>query len=570
MDAAYTLVIRNGTVMDGTGRAGFAGDVAIAGDRIAAVGKVEGRGAEEIDAAGLMVTPGFVDIHTHYDGQAVWDSHLTPSSWHGVTTVVMGNCGVGFAPVKPHDRDRLIALMEGVEDIPAPALHEGLAWNWESFADYLAVLDQRPRDVDICAQLPHGPLRVFVMGERAGYREIATDDDIAQMRVLTAAAMRAGAFGFTTSRTLSHKTLAGEYTPSLRATEAELTGIAMGMKDAGHGMLEVVSDWNSPDPATEFAMLRRVVEAAGCPMVFSLSQHHERTGAWKELLALSSQAAREGANMRPVVPPRPIGILLGLNGSQNPFAATPSYRAIAHLPLPERVRAMRDPAVRARILSEDRFATSTFALLPRLSFARMFPFTDPPNYEPARDTSIAAQAEREGRTAEDVAYDALLGNDGDDFLFAPLTNYAHFTLDPVHEMLSDRNALVGLGDGGAHVGFISDASFPTYLLTHWGRDRSAGRFGVEDLIRRQTSDTARAVGLKDRGVLAPGMLADVNLIDFAHLGIARPYMVGDLPAGGRRLLQKASGYVATIKSGAVTYRGGVATGALPGRLVRAA
>ena len=567
--AAYSLVIRNGTVHDGTGRAAFRGDVAFAGGRIAAVGHVDGRGDEEIDAEGLLVTPGFVDIHTHYDGQAVWDSHLAPSSWHGVTTVVMGNCGVGFAPVKPNDRDRLIALMEGVEDIPAPALHEGLDWSWQSFAEYLAVLDRRPRDVDICAQLPHGPVRVFVMGERASYREMATEDDIARMRALTAEAMRAGAFGFTTSRTMSHKTLAGEFTPSLRATEAELTGIALGMRDAGHGMLEVVSDWNAPDAATEFAMLRRVVETAGCPMVFSLSQHHQRTGTWRELLTLSSQAAREGVSMRPVVPPRPIGILLGLDGSQHPFAAAASYRAIAHLPLAERVRRMRDPELRRRILSEDRLSDSTFALLPRLSFQRMFPFADPPDYTPPREASIAARAEREGRTPEEVAYDALLGNDGRDFLFAALTNYAHYTLDPVHEMLSDRNSLVGLSDGGAHVGFISDASFPTYLLTYWGRDRDAARFDLADLIRRQTSDTARAVGLRDRGVLAPGMLGDANIVDFAKLGLSLPHMVGDLPAGGRRLLQKASGYVATVKSGQITYRNGIPTGRLPGRLVRA-
>jgi N-acyl-D-aspartate/D-glutamate deacylase len=569
MDPSYTLVIRDGTIHDGTGRAPYVGDVALAGDRIAAVGNVTGRGAEEIDARDLLVTPGFVDIHTHYDGQAVWDSHLAPSSWHGVTTVVMGNCGVGFAPVRRPDRERLIALMEGVEDIPAPALHEGLDWSWESFADYLAVLDRRPRDVDVCAQLPHGPLRVFVMGERASVREAATGDDIFRMRALTAEAMRAGAFGFTTSRTISHKTLAGEYTPSLRATEAELTGIALGMRDADHGMMEVVSDWDSPSAAGEFAMLRRVVEAAGCPLVFSLSQRHDRTEVWRELLALSSAASREGVSMRPVVPPRPIGILLGLDGSQNPFGGTPSYRAIAHLPLAERVRIMRDPDTRARILAEDRFAESTFALLPRISFEWMFLFGDPPDYAPPREASIAARAAREGRTPEEVAYDALLGNNGKNFIFAALTNYAGYTLDPVHTMLSDRNALVGLGDGGAHVGFISDASFPTFLLTHWGRDRAEGRFDLADLIRRQTSDTARAVGLRDRGVLAPGMLADLNLIDFPALGLARPYMVSDLPAGGRRLLQKATGYAATIKSGVATYREGEATGKLPGRLVRA-
>jgi N-acyl-D-aspartate/D-glutamate deacylase len=569
MEPTYTLVIRNGTIHDGTGRAPFAGDVALAGDRIAAVGTIAGRGAAEIDASGLLVTPGFVDIHTHYDGQAVWDSHLAPSSWHGVTTVVMGNCGVGFAPVKRPDIDRLIALMEGVEDIPAPCLHEGLDWSWHSFSDYLAVLDRRPRDVDVCAQLPHGPLRVYVMGERASFREAATADDIARMRALTSEAMRAGAFGFTTSRTLSHKTLAGEPTPSLRATEAELTGIALGIKDAGHGMLEVVSDWDLPDAAGEFAMLRRVVEAAGCPLVFSLSQRHDRSEDWRELLALSSEAARDGLSMRPVVPPRPIGVLLGLDGSQHPFAATPGYREIAHLPLAERVRRMRDPETRARILREDRVRDSNFALLPRLSFDRMFAFADPPNYAPARETSIAARAAREGRSAEEVAYDALLGNDGHDFIFAALTNYAGFSLDPVHTMLSDRNALVGLGDGGAHVGFISDASFPTFLLAYWGRDRPEGVFELADLIRRQTSDTAQAVGLRDRGVLAPGLLADLNLIDFPRLGLSLPYMVADLPAGGRRLLQKASGYAATIKSGVVTYRDGAPTGALPGRLVRA-
>jgi N-acyl-D-aspartate/D-glutamate deacylase len=565
----FDLVIRNGQIFDGTGRPAFAGDVAVAGGRIVAVGEVAGSGAEEEDAAGKMVTPGFVDIHTHYDGQAVWDDHMAPSSWHGVTTVVMGNCGVGFAPVKRPDRDRLIALMEGVEDIPGPALHEGLNWQWESFADYLAVLDARPRDVDICAQLPHGPVRVYVMGERATHLEAATEDDIAQMRAITAAAMRAGAFGFTTSRTISHKTLAGDPTPSLRATEAELTGIALGLRDAGHGMLEVVSDWNTPDPATEFNMLRRVVEASGAPLVFSLSQRHDRTEDWRELMALSSQAAQDGLSMRPVVPPRPIGILLGLQGSQNPFSATPSYRSIAHLPVAEQARIMRDPAFRARVLSEDRFAGSSFALLTRLSFERMFPFGDPPDYTPARENSIAARAAREGRTAEEVAYDALLGNNGNDFIFAALTNYAGFTLDPVHEMLSDRNALVGLGDGGAHVGFISDASFPTYLLTYWGRDRASGRFDLADLIRRQTSDTASAVGLRDRGVIAPGMKADLNVIDFDRLALARPYMVHDLPAGGRRLLQAAAGYDMTVVSGVPTFRDGHPTGKLPGRLVRA-
>ncbi len=565
---AHDLVIRGGTVIDGTGRPGFEADVAIDAGRITAVGSVPGRGAEEIAARGQLVTPGFVDIHTHYDGQAMWDSYLAPSAWHGVTTAVMGNCGVGFAPVRPADRDTLIALMEGVEDIPGPALHEGLDWQWESFPQYLDALERRPRDIDICAQLPHAALRVHVMGQRALDLEAANQADIAEMRRLATEAMRAGAFGFTTSRTISHKTLAGDPTPTLRAQEDELTGIAMGLRDAGSGMLELVSDWNMPDPQTEFAMLRRVVAACGRPAVFSLSQRHDRTEDWKTLLALSDAAAAEGLPIRPVFPPRAIGILLGLLGSQNPFSGTPSYKAIAHLPLAERVAAMRDPAVRARILGEDPFAGSNFPLLPRLTYARMFAFGDPPDYEPPQSAAIAAIAERQGRSAAEVAYGMLLDDEGRSFLFAPLTQYAGFDLSPVQELLAHPNTIVGLGDGGAHVGFISDASFPTFLLTHWGRDRPTGRQPVEELVRRQTSDTARAVGLRDRGVVAVGMRADLNVIDFARLALPKPDMRFDLPAGGRRLLQRAVGYVATVVAGCVTYREGVATGALPGRLVR--
>jgi N-acyl-D-aspartate/D-glutamate deacylase len=389
------------------------------------------------------------------------------------------------------------------------------------------------------------------------------------MRRLAAEAMRAGAFGFSTSRTISHKTLAGDPTPTLRAQEDELTGIALGLTDAGSGMIELVSDWNTPDAATEFAMVRRIVEATGRPLVFSLSQRHDRTNDWRTLLALSDQAARDGLAIRPVFPPRPIGILFGLLGSQNPFSGTPAYKAIAHLPLPERVAAMRDPECRARILSEDPLAGSNFPLLARLSYARMFPFGDPPDYEPPETNAIAAIAARQGRSAADVAYDLLLADEGKSFLFAPLTNYADYSLAPCAEMLAHPNTIVGLSDGGAHVGFISDASFPTYLLTYWGRDRSTGRQPVEDLIRRQTSDTARAVGLSDRGILRPGLRADINIIDFPNLTLHRPDMQFDLPAGGRRLLQKATGYTATIVAGQITYRNGTATGALPGRLVRA-
>ena len=562
------LVIRGGAVIDGTGRDAFGADVAIKNGRIAAVGEVPGRGREEIDARGHVVTPGFVDVHTHYDGQAVWDSHLAPSAQHGVTTAVMGNCGVGFAPVRPGDEETLIELMEGVEDIPGPVLHQGLEFRWESFAEYLDVLDAKPRDLDICALVPHAAVRVYTMGKRALALEPANQGDIAAMRAIVADAVRAGAFGFSTSRTISHKTLKGDPTPTLRAQEDELTGIALGLRDVGAGFLELVSDWNEPDPATEFALVRRVVERSGRPLLFSLTARHDRTEAWRELLALSNAAAAKGLPIRPVFPPRPIGILLGLQGSQNPFSGAPSYKAIAHLPLDERVAAMRDPAVRARILSEDRVTGSTFPLITRLSFERMFPFSDPPDYAPPRESSVAATATREGRSPEEVAYDMLLTDGGRGFIFAALTNYADYTLGASAELLRHPNTVVGLSDGGAHVGFISDGSFPTFLLAYWGRDRREGTLPLPELVRRQTSDTARAAGLADRGVLAPGMKADINVIDFDALALERPAMVWDLPAGGRRLLQGARGYAATIVGGQVTYRNGEATGALPGRLVR--
>ena len=395
MAAEFDLVIRGGTVVDGTGRAPIEADVGIKGNRIAAIGTLAKNGAEEIDAKGKLVTPGFVDIHTHYDGQAVWDSRMTPSSMHGVTTAVMGNCGVGFAPCKPADREKLVELMEGVEDIPGPVMHEGLKWEWESFAEYLAALERRNRDIDLCALLPHAAVRVFVMGERAVALENANQADIAQMREIAADAMRAGAFGFSTSRSLSHKSLRGDPTPTLRAQEDELTGIAMGMRDAGSGFLEIVSEW-APDPKAEFAMLRRVVERCGRPCVFTLTQRHARPTVWRDLLGYADEAIAAGVPIRPVVAPRAIGVLLGLEGSQNPFSGTPSYKSIAHLPLAERVRRMRDPEFRRQMLSEDPKKDSTFPLFHRLSFTQMFRFGNPPNYQPRREDSLAAIAEREG------------------------------------------------------------------------------------------------------------------------------------------------------------------------------
>ena len=563
--ADFDLVIRGGTVIDGTGGTPIEADVALSGNRIAAIGKIAGAGREEINAKGKLVTPGFVDIHTHYDAQAVWDDHLSPSSSHGVTTAVMGNCGVGFAPCKPADRQKLVELMEGVEDIPGAVMNEGLTWSWESFGEYLTALERKTRDIDVCALLPHAAVRVFVMGERALQLENANQADIAQMREIAREAMLAGAFGFSTSRSLSHKTLKGDPTPTLRVQEDELRGLALGMKDAGSGMLEIVSEW-APDHHAEFAMLRRVVEASGRPAVFTLTQRHARPEVWRDLLADAERALADGVPIRPVFGPRAVGVLLGLTGSQNPFSGCPSYKAIADLPLAERVRRMRDPAVRAAILGEDPSKESTFPLMHRLSYGYMFRFGNPPNYEPKMEDSLEAIAAREGRTPPEVAYDVLLESDGTDFIYTTLSSYAYGNLSMAETLLKNRNAIMGLGDGGAHVAFILDAGYQTWLLTHWGRER--GMFAPEELIRRLTSDTAGAAGLHDRGVLAVGKKADLNVIDWARLGADKPYVVHDLPAGGKRLLQKVHGYEVTIVSGQVTFRDGVPTGVLPGRLVR--
>ncbi|HBK09129.1 MAG TPA: amidohydrolase [Acetobacteraceae bacterium] len=562
---AFDLVIRGGTVVDGTGSAPREADVGIIGNKIAVVGQVPGSGAEEIDAKGKLVTPGFVDIHTHYDAQAVWDDHMAPSSWHGVTTAVMGNCGVGFAPCKPADRDRLIELMEGVEDIPGAVMNEGLKWEWESFGEYLDALERRQRDIDVCALLPHAAMRVFVMGDRAINLENANQADIAQMRQITKDAMKSGAFGFSTSRSLSHKTLRGDPTPTLRAQEEELRGIALGMKDAGSGMLEMVSEW-APDHNEEFAMLRRVIESCGRPAVFTLTQRHSRPEVWRDLLKHADKAAADGLSIRPVAAPRAIGVLLGLAGSQNPFSGCKTYKSIAHLPVADRARRMAEPAVRAAILSEDPREGNTFPLFHRLSFDFMFRFGNPPNYQPDPKDSVAAIAARGNQTAPEVAYDMLIENDGADFIYMPLGNYAYGDLSMPQAVLDNRNVIMGLGDGGAHVAFILDAGYQTWLLSHWGRDQK--RWDMPELIRRLTSDTAGAAGLHDRGILRPGLKADVNIIDWDKLGSGAPYVVNDLPAGGKRLLQKVTGYDATIVSGRVTFRGGEATGTLPGKLVR--
>lgn len=567
MERAWDLVIRGGSVVDGSGGKAFEADVAIKDGLIALVGKVAGTGAEEIDARGKLVTPGFVDIHTHYDGQATWDHHMQPSAWHGVTTVVMGNCGVGFAPCKPADHDRLIRLMEGVEDIPFPVLTEGLPWNWESFPDYLDSLSKRRFDVDVGTQLPHAALRVFVMGERGADREDATAQDIEAMAALAKAAVEAGALGFSTSRTLNHRTSDGQPTPTLTASEDELTGIAMGLAAAGKGVLQFVSDF--ADTEGEFAMLRRIVERSGRPLSFSLSQSPRSPDQWRVILDRLSEATDAGLPMRAQVCGRPVGILFGFELTLNPFSRHPSYLEIAGLPLAERVARLRDPAFRTQLLSEGASAAAGFAANMTSNWKVMFLMGEQPDYEQTPDRTIAALAERQGVTPEELALDHMLSNGGKGMLYLPFLNYAEGSLDPSFAMLTHPDTIPGLSDGGAHVGMICDGSFPTSNLTHWTRDRTRGpKLPLETMIAMQTQDTARALGLHDRGLVAPGYRADLNVIDYDGLTLHAPGVAYDLPAGGRRLIQRAEGYVATIVAGQVTYRNGEPTGALPGRLLR--
>ena len=567
MERAFDLVIRGGTLVDGSGGAAIQADVAVKDGLIVQVGRVAGTGAEEIDARGKLVTPGFVDIHTHYDGQATWDHHMQPSSWHGVTTVVMGNCGVGFAPCKPADHDRLVRLMEGVEDIPFPVLTEGLPWTWESFPDYLDSLSGRQFDVDIGAQLPHAALRVFVMGERGANREDASPADIAAMAAIAKGAMEAGALGFSTSRTLNHRTSDGQPTPTLTASEDELTGIAMGLAAAGKGALQFVSDF--ADPEAEFAMLRRIVERSGRPLSFSLVQSPVQPRQYELLLERLEAANDAGLPMKAQVCGRPVGILFGLELTLNPFSHHPAYREIAALPLAERVARLRDPEFRARLLADSGEAAPAFAANMTRNWKIMFLMGAEPDYEQTPDRTVLALAAEQGVTPQELALDHMLQNDGRGMLYLPFLNYADGSLDPSFAMLTHRDTVPGLSDGGAHVGMICDGSFPTSNLTHWTRDRTRGpKLPLELMVRMQTHDTAAALGLHDRGLVAPGYRADLNVIDYDKLSLKPPAVAYDLPAGGRRLVQRAEGYVATIVAGQVTYRDGEPTGALPGRLLR--
>ena len=560
--AELDLVIRGGTLIDGTGAPPRTADVGIAGGRIVEVGRVGGvagaRASRTVDADGALVTPGFVDIHTHYDGQATWDPRLQPSSGHGVTTIVMGNCGVGFAPVRTSDHDQLIELMEGVEDIPGAALHEGLEWDWGSIAEYLDALDRRRHDIDFGAQVCHGPLRLFVMGQRGADREPATAEEIAEMGRLAADGVRAGALGFTTSRTLNHRTSRGEPTPTLTAAREELVGIAAALGSIGAGVLQVVSDF--PDFDAEVGTLFEMMRVSGRPLSVSLSQSSPGEG-YRRVLEALTRANADGLQMRGQVAARGIGVLIGLQGSINPLRGCETYRSLESLSHDELVVRLRRRDVRERILAE----------LPAMAglLERTFELGDPPDYEPPPDQSLAARAGREGRTPHDLFYDLVLGDDGRALLYWPILNYFDGSLDPAAEMLAHPHTVPGLSDGGAHVGTICDASFPTTLLSYWARDRERGRrFAPEWVVHQQCRATAEAVGLLDRGVVAPGYKADLNVIDFEHLGMGAPRLVFDLPAGGKRLLQQSFGYLHTFVSGVEVCRDGRSTGETPGRLVR--
>jgi len=553
----HDLVITGGTVVDGTGAPPRRADVAVDGDRITAVGHGSdiGAGRRQIDADGAVVTPGFVDVHTHYDGQATWDERMTPSAWHGVTTVVMGNCGVGFAPVRSSDHDVLVELMEGVEDIPGTALHEGLTWDWESFPDYLDALDRQRRDIDVAAQLPHGALRLYVMGERGAAREPATDDEVAEMARLAGEAVDAGAMGFTTSRTRNHRTSRGDWTPTLTAAASELAGIADGLGSVGKGVLQVVSDFT--DPKEEVATVLGMAESSGRPLSISLTQVPTRPEGWRSMLDAITAANQRGLDVRAQVAARPVGILLGLGATFNPLGASPTARSIG-----TDVEALRRNDVRATVLSEMAEGRPLFP------WDHVYRLGDPPDYEPKPESAIAAEASRTGVTAEELVYDAAIGGE---LLYVPFLTYADGDLEAVRAMLTHPHAVLGLADGGAHVGTICDGSFPTTMLTHWVRDRTRGeRLPLEHVVAMQTSRTAELVGLLDRGTIAPGMRADLNVIDMDGLRLHSPAIVHDLPAGGRRFVQRADGYMHTIVAGEETYANGEPTGALPGRLVRGA
>ncbi len=564
--AQHDLVIRNGVIVDGTGKERFDGDIAVDDGLISAVGVVEGTGREEIDAAGDLVAPGWVDIHTHYDGQVTWDPEMAPSSWHGATTVVMGNCGVGFAPLRPGGEDFLVELMEAVEDIPGTALHEGIDWRWETFGQYLDALEEMPRTVDVAAQVPHAALRAYVLGKDAHVDEV-TPDQMQEMSDITAEAIRQGAIGFSTSRTLLHSSKYG-LIPGTNALPDELIAIGRGVSDAGPSVFQYISDGLGSDPADR-RWVRELAEMPGVTVTYSLAQSPRAPEAYIGALDEAMEMRAEGLDVFPQVPSRPTGMLFGLQSSFHPFMAHPSYRPLWAMPLEERVATLRDPEFRATLLAEEPRTKSAGALRMATNWAGMFRLGQECDYEPSPETSVAATAARDGRDPQDVALEWLLEDDGKALLFSPLGSYVDGDHEAIRTMLEHSASVVGLSDGGAHCGLICDASFPTYLLTHWVRDRARGdRLPLEHVINKQTKVTADVYGLGDRGSLEVGKRADINVIDLEALRLHVPEMVFDLPAGGRRLIQPVDGYRRTIQSGQVTFIDGTPTGARPGTVIR--
>lgn len=581
----FDIKIINGTIIDGTGSPGRQTNVGIRDGVIVELGACEGDAAQVIDAQGKIVTPGFVDLHTHYDGQVSWDDEFAPSCYHGVTTAVMGSCGVGFAPVRATDHDRLIALMEGVEDIPGTALAEGLTWDWETLPEYMDALDSRPHTIDFAVQATHDPLRMYVMGDRALADEIATDEDIEQMRALLREALKAGAVGFSTGRTDNHRVNDGSVTPASEASLRELRGLAKAFEGLDYGVLQGVSDFDMNISRErfdqEFDLFTEMIDASGNrPMSVSLMQRDQDTEQWRRIIDRAERAQEDGQELRLQVAARGIGVLLGLQATFHPFMGFPSYKKVSHLPLDERVEAMRDPAFKAQLLTEksDKVSGDGSPLPPladtflqHLEFiaGRLYRLGDDFDYEPDYTQSIYAQSLERGVSFLEVIYDAMLEKDGRELLYFPIYNYLEQNLDNVHTMLTHPLALPGLSDGGAHVGTICDASFPTYMITHWSRDRSRGaKMSLERIIQMMTHDTAKFIGFNDRGILAVGKKADINVIDYEQLKLEMPYMVKDLPAGGIRLMQRARGYAATIVSGQPIIINDELTDARPGRLVR--
>ena len=563
----YDLIIKNGLIYDGKGSEPFEADIGISEDKIVAIGKIEENSIETIDAKGKIVTPGFVDIHTHYDGQVTWDPYLRPSTYHGVTTVVMGNCGVGFSPCKPDQRDWLIGLMEGVEDIPGTALHEGIDWEWESFPEYLDALEKKPLAIDVGTQIPHGAVRAYVMGERGINHEEASEDEINKMKEIVREAVEAGAYGFSTSRTEKHNDVNGKLTPSITAHKTELVEIAKSLGEIDKGVLQGISDFY--DFESEFDIFKTMSKESGRPISITVEQQDARPDWWVQLLDGIEDAQSEGIQMFGQVPPRATGILMGLTATLNPFRFHPSYMEIAEMPLDERVKIMSDSSFRDRLLGEEGVSINPLVDEIVQSYEKMFKLGEPANYEPDPKDSFQSLSETSNRTAQEIAYDAMLEKEGRALIYHPLFNYQPGDLSLVEKMLKHPYTISGLGDAGAHCGAISDASFPTTLVQHWSRDRDRGeKLPLKTVIKMQTSETASLLGINDRGILEEGYKADINIIDYEKLTLHEPEIINDLPAGGRRLVQKASGYDYTIVSGAVAFIKGEATGVLNGKLIR--